>query len=336
MAYCMQQIDKNNKGLRHFAIKRKCPVCNYYSIGQIIRTRENMFGLGGTFYYHICKRCGSAAIINKPKNMEKYYPETYLSKKIYPKYKNLIVMFLFKLYLILSPNSTLRKIIDKRFGTPNIFQIFNNMLEESKFTSFNNKSILDVGSGTGQWLIWLSLLGFKKRVGVDPFIKSTIQYNKNFKILKGDIRAASGKFDFITSNHSIEHAQNPQKIIKFARKIINNNGLFMIRTPLIDSYAFKKYGSNWVDLDPPRHLVLLSKKAMYLLASKFNFNIVKIIYDSNESQFIGSELYKMGLNLSLSKKFKFTDEQLLGWKLLSDKLNSKEEGDQACFILKPI
>ena len=312
----------------------KCRICNYKGPGIVLKTKEMMFGFRGVFYYSRCNKCGSASIRNIPKNMAYYYPRDYGSKHINPWYKNSIIMGLFKIYLSVNPNNYVRKAIDKRMGVPNVFQVFYNMLKESKYKSFRASTILDIGSGTGQWLIYAGILGFKKRLGVDMFVEHTIRYNKDFKILKGDLTVVKGKFDFILSNHSIEHIANPRTTFRGVRKLIKENGIFVVRTPLIDSYAFEKYGPNWVDLDPPRHLVLFTRKAMCDLAEKSGFEVTKIIYDSNAFQFSGSELYKHNLILN-KNNYSFSHEEISAWDKLSIKLNSEKKGDQACFILRP-
>ena len=147
----------------HAAEVQKCLVCGQKCGGHIFNTKEMMFGLPGRFNYRVCGKCGSARLINIPKNLAGYYPKSYGSMLLYPMPKNLVIMVLFKAYLSSKPKSFIRRRINKRFGEPNVFQIFDIMLQFSNRETFKGATILDAGSGVGQWLLWTKLLGFKKK-----------------------------------------------------------------------------------------------------------------------------------------------------------------------------
>ena len=153
--------------------------------------------------------------------------------------------------------------------------------------------------------------------------------------MKGNIDDLNGEFNFVLSNHSIEHVINPERFLLSIRRVIKNDGLLVVRTPLIDSYAFKLYGPNWVNLDPPRHLTLFTRKALSKLARKCGFHTVAIKDDSSWQQFYGSEIYSRGMNLYNSVE-NTDSKQLEHWNAKAAWLNKKGQGDQACFIFKPI
>jgi hypothetical protein len=79
---------------------------------------------------------------------------------------------------------------------------------------------------------------------------------------------------------------------------------------------------------------------MHLIAEKTGLEIKKIVYDSDEFQFWGSEQYLKGIALrekrSLAEGFKnsiFTKKQINEFKKRAETLNRNVKGDHACFYL---
>jgi SAM-dependent methyltransferase len=68
-------------------------------------------------------------------------------------------------------------------------------------------------------------------------------------------------FDFIMFHHSFEHMDAPEKVFQHIYKLLNKGSYALIRIPVADSSSFKKYGANWVNLDPPRHFFYTLPKA---------------------------------------------------------------------------
>jgi len=116
-------------------------------------------------------------------------------------------------------------------------------------------------------------------------------------------------------------------LLKFERYLL-------IRIPVTSSYAWKHYGVNWMQLDPPRHLYLYSPKSLEILASKAGFIVEDIVFDSSEYQFIGSELYQRDIPLMAGWNQEiYSKAEVENFRLQAQKLNSTGEGDQACFYL---
>ena len=111
----------------------------------------------------------------------------------------------------------------------------------------------------------------------------------------------------------------------------------MIRIPVADSYSYKKYGADWVNLDPPRHFYLHTTKSIRHLAGVTGLELKETIYDSDKIQFYGSELYKRNLTLvdydKRMHKDVFSKKQMHEFKAEVKKLNKQKEGDWACFYL---
>ncbi len=315
----------------------KCKICGTSRYNNIIKREEMNFGLPGMFYYYECAECGSLNLSNIPKDLSRYYPREYMSK--HERYKNLKLFasaIIYKIYVNgKTEQNLIKKIVEKLRGSYTMFSLIDVLLNLSHKTSFKGTSLLDVGANDGKFLKKIRLLDFKKLIGIDPFMDGSKGFGKKIKLLKKDIFNLNDKFDYVILNHSIEHVKNPIKVMKKLREIIKDDGIVLIRTPLADSYAFKKYKQDWCHLDAPRHILIFTHKSMKISAKKSGFKIKKIIYDATEDTFRFSELYKRNLLLSKNENY-FDKKYILEWTKLANKLNSEGGSDSAAFFLKPI
>jgi len=140
-------------------------------------------------------------------------------------------------------------------------------------------------------------------------------------------------------HHSFEHLRGPLETLKTAARLLAGQGMIVIRIPVVSSYAWEKYGIAWVQLDAPRHFFLHSPESMSRLARAVGLRVVKVVYDSTEFQFLGSELYLRDRPLfsggSSSPDWSvFAPEEIESFRRLAGELNASERGDQAAFYLQ--
>lgn len=324
-------------------MNNECRICKNNSEKKFYKVLEKHFGTNEEFEYFECPECSTLQISSIPHNITKYYPENYYSK-ISIKQSG-IKIFLKKKWYQFS------------FGKWNILgYIFSFLKNKPDFyewlsqinIDFDN-SILDVGSGYGFFLSELELAGFKNLTGIDPYIYETVEYSKNFRVIKGTLEEIFVRrqiFDTILFNHSFEHVPNPLEYLINARKLQDVNKNLIIRIPVSNSYAWEKYGVDWVSLDAPRHFHLLNEKSMEILAKQSSYKIEKIIYDATDFQFWGSELYKNNIPLTKTKlgsknpmqDFReiVSENDSKEFVKLTKKMNELKKGDQATFFLKSI
>ncbi len=102
---------------------------------------------------------------------------------------------------------------------------------------FNNSSLLDLGSGTGQNTIGFSIMGANcTLVEYDKksYIKSLKLFKKfskkKYKIFNKDIFKFKNKnkFDFVISNGVAHHTKDPKKNIEIACKFLKKNGFIIL------------------------------------------------------------------------------------------------------------
>lgn len=231
----------------------------------------------------------------------------------------------------------LGKILLNQFGVPTYIK----RLKIAEVTLSDR--ILDVGCGKGILLHKMKESGFKNVLGIDPFIDATINYKNGLKILKQDFDDLAGEFDFMMFNHSFEHMNDPLKIMKHANKLLMDNKFLLLRIPVADSFAFRKYRESWCSLDSPRHLFIHTKESIKILADKSGFEIVKIDYDSRSWQLWGSEQYSIDIPLIDDRSYYvnpdksiFTEKQISEFEEKTIELNKNGVGDQAEFYLKKV
>ncbi|MFN3315565.1 MAG: class I SAM-dependent methyltransferase, partial [Raineya sp.] len=211
----------------------------------------------------------------------------------------------------------------------------------SKLNIRSDTKILDVGCGSGDLLKKLEKIGCKKLVGIDPYLKENTIYSQNLKILSKDFLEVNDKFDLIMMHHSFEHMHNPKEIFLHIANILEDEGVCMIRIPVADSWACKHYGSDWVQLDAPRHFYLHTDISMEILCRYSNLELINKWRDSNELQFYGSEQYQKDIPLFdeksyhvAKKKSIFSNSAIKKFKLRAKELNQANQGDQAVYLIR--
>lgn len=316
----------------------RCKICNNADNNQTYQIKEMMFGLKEKFTYFQCSTCECLQIEQIPSNISKYYPPNYYSftSSSPDKYKNFakrVIKNLRAKYIIFN-KGILGKLINHMYPNDDL-----NILSIIKPTK--EKYILDVGCGSGSLLYNLKDIGFKNVIGIDPYIKQDIKYNNGLKIEKKSIDEVTDKWDIIMFHHSFEHMQKPLETLLSVYKLLNQNGICIIRIPTASSYAWKHYKENWIQIDAPRHYFIHSIKSMMILVEKSKLTLEKIIYDSNDFQFWGSEQYIKNIPLMDYRSYSvnksnliFSKKEMYMFKQKSKELNKKNQGDTCAFILK--
>ncbi len=313
-----------------------CRVCRADFTGDTFTAREMMFGTRDQFEYWECAECGCVQILDVPANLDDYYPQTYFSLKPYRR-----------------PLRTfLRSFVDRQrvkqaFGGKDwLGKLCNRLLKPLEYVEWClfaqvgvDARVLDVGCGAGKLPLRMKIGGFKECAGVEPNIDADMQYPLGVRIYKKDIVELAaqrpGEFDLIMFHHSLEHVPDPHVALKAAGALLAAHGKVLIRIPVAGSYAWRRYGENWVSLDPPRHLWLPTIEGMHRLAGATGFSLARARHDSTPLQFIGSELYQRNIPLNASRKDKdiFDKKSLRRFEDAARRLNEDADGDQAVFVL---
>lgn len=314
-----------------------CEICNNSTDNKSYIVREMMFGFKEEFEYFECMECGCLQIGEIPVNLSKYYPKNYYSFQATPNSKKkFLVSFLQRqrttslLYGSRFIGKLLSKLLSKIYGvsTP----IYYNWFKKIGLT-FESK-ILDVGCGGGELLLRMQSEGFTNLTGADPFIKDDISYNNSIRIFKKELHEIRQQFDLIMLHHSFEHMPQPLSVFKELYRLLKSDRYVLIRVPLVSSFAWRKYGVHWVQIDAPRHFFLHTIKSMQILANQVGFQVIEVVFDSNALQFIGSELFSRNISMmDNASKSIFSKEEIADFNAKAIQLNKEKDGDQACFYL---
>jgi len=139
--------------------------------------------------------------------------------------------------------------------------------------------VLDVGCGSGVLLARMKALGWEASgVEVDPGgVAAALA--RGVTVHQGqlaDAKFPAGHFDAVHSAHVIEHVYDPMSLLRECFRILKPGGTLVILTPNTWSWGHKKFGRAWLNLDPPRHLILFNAPTLRAAAEKQGFVITRL------------------------------------------------------------
>jgi len=189
-------------------------------------------------------------------------------------------------------------IIDKVYHLVKLYTIQKKVSLINSFKT-ENKKLLDVGCGTGDFLVacknngWI-INGVEPNLNAKKIISSKLQ---DGEIIYADLFELNNEqFDVITLWHVLEHVPNLQDYISELKKLLKPNGVLIVAVPNYKSYDANYYNEFWAAFDVPRHLWHFSKKSIELLFSKQGMIVSKTLPMKFDSFYVSmlSEKYKNG------------------------------------------
>lgn len=155
----------------------------------------------------------------------------------------------------------------------------------------NISSVLEVGSGTGEFLDYVKLQSETRMVGLDTTIESFEKCKaKGHEVyampLERYILTSKEKYDLVVAFHLLEHVDNPLELVKDMMKLVNSNGRCMLSFPYsaVDVETCFTTANNM----PPHHMTRWSLSAIEALAKEVNANYELV---APYSQSVKSEIY---------------------------------------------
>lgn len=115
-------------------------------------------------------------------------------------------------------------------------------------------AVLDVGAGDGTLIDALARQG-REAVGLER------------EAGRPDVRdeplgAIGGEWAAVVFWHSLEHLPDPGDAVRHAARLLAPGGVLVVAVPDAGSVQARIFGDDWLHLDPPRHLVHLTSRAL--------------------------------------------------------------------------
>jgi SAM-dependent methyltransferase len=198
--------------------------------------------------------------------------------------------------------------------------------------------VLEIGCGRGYLVEELFLRGYREVRGIDPFMPDRATRTEPFALERKsvvDLAAEPARFDLIYLSHSLEHVFDQHEAAAAVATLLSEGGSAVICIPWVNCDAWEIYGTDWVQLDAPRHFYLHSRKSLELLLARAGLRVQRLHCDSTALQFWGSEQYLKDIPLFAANSWEvdrgksvFSKGQVDEWEARAQELNARERGDQ--------
>ncbi len=274
--------------------------------------REMMFGSRDEFRYFECAECGCLQLENPPEDLSQYYPAdryySFESSKAEPPPANRVRRWIKRrrdAALLFRRGGLFGRLAGRR-PNPGLADV-QRWLAPTQVRSYGGR-ILDVGCGQGVTLHRLAELGFCRLTGIDPYL-SADSHHPPVRILAQPLPSLAGEsFDLVMFHHSFEHVPNPLEVLCQVRDLLAEQGVCLIRLPIASRGPWRTYGTDWAEIDAPRHFFLHTELSLSLLARDSGLALVHADYEAEPFSYAASEMYRRGISL-------YSDEQrrMLHW-----------------------
>jgi len=153
-----------------------------------------------------------------------------------------------------SPLERLYQLV-KRINLSNKLQYIDNQEDKSK-------SLLDIGAGTGDFLLRAKSRGFEVQ-GMEPNAKAReLALQKGLPLASDWEGLPEGRYRYITLWHVLEHLPDLERQIQRIVSHLEPGGTLIVAVPNFKSHDAQYYGSHWAAYDVPRHLWHFSRTAI--------------------------------------------------------------------------
>jgi 2-polyprenyl-3-methyl-5-hydroxy-6-metoxy-1,4-benzoquinol methylase len=140
--------------------------------------------------------------------------------------------------------------------------------------------LLDVGCGDGAFAASMASEGWRA-CGID-FDEGAVAAARRHGLIDVKVGDLIGQnypavsFDAIVMNNVIEHLSNPGETLAECQRILASGGRLVTITPNVESLGHAIFGADWRGLEPPRHLLLYTDRALRQVAERAGFTQIQI------------------------------------------------------------
>lgn len=237
--------------------KNNCPYCNSRNITTYIECTD-YFLSQEPFHIMECTDCGIRFThpVPAPENMGAYYKsEKYFSHS--------------------NSRQSLMGIIynvARHFTLAGKRRLVNSLISDK-----NNRSILDIGCGTGHFLHTMQEAGWQAKgyeISTEAVQFACSHFNLNV-LPAPQLMDETGTFKIITLWHVLEHVQDLSGYLNKIHSILDADGRLILALPNPESYDAHHYGKYWGGYDVPRHLWHFTPTFVEKLCTQHGFKLLK-------------------------------------------------------------
>lgn len=322
-----------------------CHICGSTKAQQSHGVREMLFGTREVWEYLECSECGVLRLRHPPPDLADYYPNEYFEAELADNRDR---------FEALDP-SELRRRLDAiaLFGDSRVLRRAARVLGASRPDPWINAvvrlsglrsfadPILDVGCGqTPRVLERMRSAGFTRLVGVDPYIDAN-QVWRGITLTKSSIHDSVGQFQLVMMHHSFEHVPDPVEVMSSARGLLRPGGTLLIRTPVMGTWFWEHYGTDWWELDAPRHLFIHTERSLRTCAERAGFELATVVWDSSYLEVIASDQIRRGVAWREDSSFHrrppagYDNSEIAKMARLVEELNRVGRAGRAGFYFRP-
>tara|TARA_R110002049_G_scaffold86979_1_gene220772 strand:+ start:8608 stop:9435 length:828 start_codon:yes stop_codon:yes gene_type:complete len=195
----------------------------------------------------------------------------------------------------ISHTDSKKSLVDKIYQAVKAYNLNRKLALIGSYVS-GNKTLLDVGAGTGDFLAMARKRGWEI-FGVEPSVLAKRKAAEKNVELFGDLNALpKGKFEVITLWHVLEHLPELDQQISKLVGLLSDTGILVVAVPNFKSYDAGYYKEFWAAFDVPRHLWHFSRNSIQSIFARHGMRVVKtkpMIFDAFYVSLL-SEKYKSG------------------------------------------
>jgi 2-polyprenyl-3-methyl-5-hydroxy-6-metoxy-1,4-benzoquinol methylase len=148
--------------------------------------------------------------------------------------------------------------------------------------------VLDIGCGDGRILNWYKEIDPARvetyGVDLDERAKRIAEGNGHTVFLTRfeELDQPDGSFDLITSNHVIEHVEDPAAFSRKAWRLLADGGVYAFETPNIDCLDARWFRDKyWGGYHFPRHWFFYTRETLQQMLGSAGFSVISVYYSPN-------------------------------------------------------